>query len=108
MAPWIDSTNVVKVALLLIKGDKKYKFDQTGQDASYHLMKLKEALYQFVSPTLEDDVFQISRCAIDRMEYALIRLIECTKSAMGFLPTDKQHQLQQALYAAHPSLFGKD
>jgi hypothetical protein len=101
----INSTNVVKIASFLIECDNKSGFIKNTQEVNRQMSKLKEALYQFISPN-EEEAVQLPWCVIDRTEYALIQLIKCTKTVIQCLPKGKKLKLQQALHLSD-SLFQK-
>jgi hypothetical protein len=93
----INSTNVVKIASFLIECDNKSGFIKNAQEVNRQMSKLKEALYQFISPN-EEDAVQLPWCVIDRTEYALIQLIKSTQSVIQLLPESRKLKLQQALH----------
>jgi hypothetical protein len=102
----INSANVVKIASFLIECDNKSGFIKSTQEVNRQMIKLKEALYQYISPNPEEEVIQLPWCIIDRTEYALIHLIKCTKMVIQFLPESKKLKLQHALHLSD-SLFPK-
>ena len=100
MDRWINSTNVVNVASRLIEDDNKSDFFQYSQESRYRISKLREALFQFISPYPIDPDEKITtraRCIIDTAEGTLINLIDCTQSVLACLPTKKQLQLKKTL-----------
>jgi hypothetical protein len=102
----VNSMNVVKIASFLIECDNKSGFIKNTQEVNHQMIKLKEALYHYISPNLEEEVIQLPWCIIDRTEYALIHLIKCTKMVIQLLPESKKLKLQHALHLSD-SLFPK-
>jgi hypothetical protein len=91
MDAWVNSTNVVRIASILIEWDNKQNIFGGCQEAHGRMIELKEALFQFTSPNLEEEAFGLPRCVIDRVEYALLHLIACAKSVISLLPDRKKH-----------------